>query len=119
MKLQILIVILIVVIIIGACLISFVKCFTGRKSCCAAPVTKVKAKKLKAPIGSLTVRISGMRCDSCRRTVMAGLNALEGISAKVSLETNTATVSFERPINDSEITETIERAGFEVLDIIR
>ena len=71
----------------------------------------------KAPIGSLTVKISGMRCENCRRSVTAALDALDGVAAKVSLENGTARVSFERPLSDEELAQAVESAGFDVLEI--
>ena len=90
---------------------------TGRKSCCETAVPRVKPKKLKAPIGSITVKIEGIRCESCRRTLMAKLNELNGISAKVSLENKTAIISYEHPVDEAEIVKVVEKAGFEVVEI--
>lgn len=108
-----------VFIIIGLCLYSFIGRMTGKKSCCGEKPPKVKPKKLNAPLGSITVRVGGMRCESCRRTLMAKLNGLDGISAKVSLENNTAVIFYERPVSDAEITEAVESVGFDVLEIRR
>ena len=106
--------------IIGACVWSLVKRFTGKKTCCGTEKQpRVKAKRLSAPIGSLTMKIGGMRCENCRRSVTSALNALDGVTAKVSLESGTASVSFERPISDEALTQAIESAGFDVLDIRR
>ena len=74
-------------------------------------------QKALAPIGSLTVKISGMRCENCRRSVTAALDALDGVAAKVSLENGTARVSFERPLSDEELAQAVESAGFDVLEI--
>lgn len=67
----------------------------------------------------LTIRIGGMRCENCRRSAEEALNALNGVSAKISLENKTARVDFEREISDEEIMDAIEAAGFEVLEIMR
>ena len=106
--------------IIGVCVRSFVKRFTGKKTCCGTEKQpRIKAKKLYAPIGSLTMKIGGMRCENCRRSVTAALNALDGVAARVSLESGTASVSFEQPVSDEELTRAVESAGFDVLDIRR
>ena len=111
---------LVAVLIVGACLWSFIRRFTGRKTCCGTQrQEKRKAKKLAAPIGRLTIRIGGMRCENCRRSAEEALNALNGVSAKISLENKTARVDFEREISDEEIMDAIEAAGFEVLEIMR
>lgn len=106
-----------VICVLGACLFSFARRLTGRKSCCETAVPRVKLKKLKAPIGSITVTIEGMRCESCRRNLMAKLNETEGLSAKVSLEKKEAQICYERPIEKEKIVEIVEKAGFEVSQI--
>lgn len=106
--------------IIVACAWSLVKRFTSKKTCCGTEKQpRIKAKKLSAPIGSLSIKIDGMHCENCRRSVTSALNTLDGVSAKVSLENGTASVSFERPVSDEELTRAVESAGFDVLDIRR
>lgn len=78
---------------------------------------RIKAKRLSASIGSLTMEIGGMRCENCQRSVTAALNALDSVAAKASLESGTASVSFERPVSDEELTQAVESVGFDVLDI--
>lgn len=114
---QIIWIVLAAAIIVG-CVWSFVKRFTGKKTCCGTEKQpRIKAKKLSAPIGSLTMKIGGMRCENCRRSVTSALNALDGVSAKVSLENGTASVSFENPVSDEVLTQAVESAGFDVLEI--
>lgn len=109
---------ILVICVLGVCLISFARRLTGKKSCCETVVPRVKPKKLKAPIGSITVKIEGMRCESCRRTLMAQLNELEGISARVSLENKMAVISYELPIDEERIVKIVEKVGFEVTEIL-
>lgn len=106
--------IFLVILIVGACLLSFIQRFTGKKGCCETGIPRIKQKKLKAPIGSFTLQIEGMRCESCRRTLMVKLNELDGVSAKVSLENKTAVIAYEYPVEYEKIVEVVERAGFEV-----
>ena len=114
---QIIWIVLAAAIIVG-CVLSFVKRFTGKKTCCGTEKQpRIKAKKLSTPIGSLTMKIGGMRCENCRRSVTSALNALDGVSAKVSLENGTASVSFENPVSDEVLTQAVESAGFDVLEI--
>ncbi len=101
------------------CLLSFVSRLTGKKSCCGEKAPKVKMKKLAAPIGNLTIKVDGMRCESCRRTLTAKFNEMEGISAKVSLGTKTAVISYGRATTDVEIEKAAESAGFELVEVIR
>ena len=116
---QIVWIVLAAAIIVG-CVWSFAKRFTGKKTCCGTEKQpRIKTKKLSAPIGSLTMKIGGMRCENCRRSVTSALNALDGVAAKVSLENGAANVSFERPVSDEVLTQAVEAAGFDVLDIRR
>ena len=104
------------VLIVGGCIWSLIRRFTSKKTCCGTEKQpRIRAKKLSAPIGSLTVRIGGMRCENCRRSVTAALDALDGVAAKVSLENGTARVSFERPLSDEELAQAIESAGFDAV----
>lgn len=104
---------------VALCLLSFVSRLTGKKSCCGEKIPRVKTKRLAAPAGRLTVKVEGMRCESCRRKLMAKFNEMDGIAAKVSLETKTAVIAYERDITDEEIEKTVESAGFGVAGILR
>jgi len=48
-----------------------------------------------------------MRCENCCRSVNAALNALDGVAAKVSLESGTASVSSERHVSDEGLTQAV------------
>ena len=77
--------------IVGACVWSFIKRFTGKKTCCGTEKQpRIKTKKLSAPIGSLTLKISGI-----------------------------ANISFERNISDEELILAVDAAGFDVVEINR
>ncbi len=90
---------------------------TGRTSCCGGAKERVPTKRIKNVIGTMTVQIGGMQCASCKNSVLKAINALDGVSAKVNLEKNTATVSFNRPLDAAELTQAIEKRGFEVKHI--
>ncbi|WP_300664374.1 heavy metal translocating P-type ATPase [Fluviicola sp.] len=55
--------------------------------------------------------ITGMDCDGCREKVEKELNALTGISAKVSLDPPGAVISMEHHVPVSELQEAVSRAG--------
>lgn len=66
------------VLIVGGCIWSLIRRFTSKKTCCGTEKQpRIRAKKLSAPIGSLTIKIGGMRCENCRRSVTAALDALD------------------------------------------
>lgn len=67
-----------------------------------------------------TYKIKGMTCNSCVKAVKRGLLANEYISeAKVSLEKNEATITFdENKIGDNEIKNIVAQCGYTVSDSI-
>lgn len=66
------------------------------------------------PIGTFIVGIDGMHCDHCRVAIQECLNKIDGVSAKVSLSSHSATVRYTRPIEESELREAIEKTGYGV-----
>lgn len=90
---------------------------TGKASCCGGSKEKVQTKKIKNVIGKKIVQVEGMHCVSCKNSVLKGLQALEGVSAKVSVEKKSAIISYNREISDEEITTVIEKRGFKVVAI--
>lgn len=67
----------------------------------------------------ITVSIEGMMCAHCQKHVSDALNALEGVTADVSLEEKKATVKAEREISDEELKKAVTDAGYEVTAITR
>lgn len=64
-----------------------------------------------------TLTISGMSCGHCSARVEKTLNNIEGIEAKVFLETNTAELKLTRDVSNDELKKTIDMIGYEVTDI--
>ena len=98
-----------------------VKHFKGESPCCGGGSGLIKApaeKQLDSPVlGRKTVKISGMHCDHCVRSVTEAINKIDGASAKVSLKSETAVVSYDRPVEDEKIRRAVEDAGFQVVSI--
>lgn len=64
-----------------------------------------------------TVKIEGMSCDHCVRSVETALNSLKGIaSVKVDLSKKEAIVD-AIDVNDEDIKQIIDDIGFEVVGI--
>ena len=65
----------------------------------------------------IKLKISGMSCQHCVKTVKDALTALEGVqSAKVNLRKGEAVVRFnELHITPANLTDAITQVGFEVL----
>lgn len=62
------------------------------------------------------LNIEGMHCTGCSTRLEKVLNNIDGVeSAKVSLEEKKADIKYdEAQVNESELKETIEDAGFKV-----
>lgn len=109
--------ILIVVIFVG--LRSTAKHMKGQGGCCGGgSEVKTKPRKLKHIKEQRTLLIEGMTCGHCKDREESRLNELPGISAKVSLKEKKAVVSMERELSDEKLKETVEKAGYQVVEII-
>jgi Cu+-exporting ATPase len=61
------------------------------------------------------IKIDGMSCMHCAKSVTDRLNALEGItSTKVNLEQKQAAVESKQPVDKDLVTRTITDAGYTV-----
>ena len=99
-----------------------VKHFKEDSSCCGgggeSSLLGSDEKRLAGPvISKKTVKISGMHCDHCVRSVTEAINKIDGASAKVTLRTETAVVSCDREVSDDAIKHAVEEAGFSVVSI--
>jgi len=64
-----------------------------------------------------TMTIEGMMCMHCTGRVDKALNAVEGISATVSLEDKKAYVTLEKEMTDDELKAIVEKEGYTVVAI--
>ena len=64
-----------------------------------------------------TIYIDGMMCNHCTGTVSKLLNAIEGVSAEVSLENKCANVEISGDVSDELLIKTITDADFVVKGI--
>ena len=64
-----------------------------------------------------TMIIEGMSCSHCSGRVEKALNQLEGVTAQVNLETNTASIELTQGISDEQLKKAVEDAGYEVVSI--
>ena len=63
------------------------------------------------------MNIEGMTCMHCQKRVEKALNAIEGVSAKVDLATNTATITLSKPVLDEVLIKAVVDAGYEVTSL--
>ena len=58
-----------------------------------------------------TFNVIGMTCSGCQKNISETLNAIDGISANVDLEKNTATIQSERDISLEELNNKLKEKG--------
>ncbi len=63
------------------------------------------------------MKIEGMSCGHCTARVEKALNAIPGVSASVSLEDKSATVSLSGNVTDDTLRSAVIDAGYEVVSI--
>ena len=64
-----------------------------------------------------TMSINGMMCAHCQAHVEKALNAIDGVEAKVNLETKTATITLSKDVSDDVLRGAVTEAGYEVVSI--
>lgn len=64
-----------------------------------------------------TMTIEGMMCAHCTGRVEKALNAIDGVTAAVSLETKTAMLTLTKDVPDEVLTAAVTDAGYEVTGI--
>ena len=64
-----------------------------------------------------TMSINGMMCTHCQAHVEKALNAIDGVEAKVNLETKTATLTLSKDVSDDVLRGAVTEAGYEVVSI--
>lgn len=75
----------------------------------------IKTERIKTM--KKTIHIDGMMCNHCTGRVDKALNAMEGVTATVSLEDKCAYVELSRKIPDSDLKATVENEGYTVTGI--
>ena len=61
--------------------------------------------------------IEGMMCNHCVGHVSKALNALEGVTAAVDLDSKTATCTLSGSVSDDALKQAVADAGYEVVSI--
>ena len=61
--------------------------------------------------------VEGMMCAHCQAHVEKALNAIDGVEAKVNLETKTATLTLSKDVSDDVLRGAVTEAGYEVVSI--
>lgn len=64
-----------------------------------------------------TLSIKGMSCMHCSARVEKALNGIDGVSAKVDLESNSAKVFLTKDVSDNTFKEAIDNVGYELVGV--
>lgn len=63
-----------------------------------------------------TLKIEGMSCGHCSARVEKALNGIDGVEAKVDLNTKTAELNLSKDVADETLKKAVEDAGYEVVE---
>ena len=69
-------------------------------------------------IKSELLKIKGMSYYHCAARVEKALNTIDGVSAKVDLNSNTAKVSLLKEVSNEALKKAVEDVGYEVTGIL-
>ncbi|HJV78808.1 MAG TPA: cation transporter [Paludibacter sp.] len=64
-----------------------------------------------------TLQIKGMSCGHCSARVEKVLNAIDGVEAKVDLETGTAQLTLTKEVSDETLKTAVDNIGYEVVGV--
>jgi len=64
-----------------------------------------------------TLQIKGMSCQHCSMRVEKVLNAIEGVEAKVDLESNSAKLTLAHEVSDETLKSAVDAIGYEVVGV--
>lgn len=64
-----------------------------------------------------TLQIKGMSCGHCAARVEKVLNSIDGVEAKVDLNSNTAKLSFSKEVSYETLKTSVDNIGYEVVGI--
>jgi len=114
-------VIAVIAAILIIAVVSALKHFNGKGGCCGGGGGEIAEDKkiLTDPIiMTKLLRIQGMHCENCKKSIERRLNRLEGVLCEVNLETGTAEIKLAREISDKELSFIIAQLDFTVTEII-
>ena len=80
-------------------------------------VEKNRKQKKESMKMKKTILIDGMMCAHCQGHVSKALNALDGVSAEVSLEDKAAYVTLTKEVSDEVLRQAVADAGYTVTGI--
>ena len=64
-----------------------------------------------------TLQIKGMSCGHCSARVEKVLNSIDGVEAKVDLESNSANLTLSKEVSYETLKTAVDNIGYEVVGI--
>lgn len=92
-----------------------VRHFKGEGGCCGGGGYRPKKKKLSHVVGEKTFRVEGMHCEHCKTRVEEAVNDIHGAAGRADWKKGLLTVLYSEPVEDEQIRQNVERAGYHVL----
>lgn len=113
MNLASIIAIVVIGIIVILAALPLVRRMRSRETCCGEEKPqRIPRKKLKCVSGSYKLKVEGMHCSNCVRSVTTAINSIEGVAGRVNLETGVATISYESEPHEKEVIGAIAERDF-------
>ena len=111
-----LIIIAILAAVVAYGIFATMKHFKGEGGCCGGGSKEIREhKKLDGPkLGEKEIQVMGMHCENCEIRVERFVNKLDGVVCKANHKKNLAVVAYSKPVEDSQLKQAIETAGYEV-----
>jgi len=79
--------------------------------------TEIQTIKTNTVMSEKTLQIKGMSCGHCSARVEKVLNAIDGVEAKVDLESNSAKVTLTKEVSDDALRNAVDAVGYEVVSV--
>ena len=113
-------ILIVVAILLLLALRSAIRHYTGKGGgCCGCSGGSCGSKKaVTAGTPSKIMRIEGMHCANCKKSVEKALTAQNGvIRADADVDRGIARVFYENGVDDAKLQEAVEKEGFVVKNI--
>lgn len=103
-----------VCVVSNALRLKFFKASPKQESSQCVVLPKEEEKQMEK---TKVIQIEGMMCEHCVAHVKKALEAFDGVSAQVDLQSGTATVHGSTLPDDAKLTEAVEQAGYKVVGL--
>ena len=103
-----------VCVVSNALRLKFFKASPKQESSQCVVLPKEEKKQMEK---TKVIEIEGMMCEHCVAHVKKALEAFDGVTAQVDLQSGTATVQGSTLPDDAKLTEAVEQAGYKVVGL--